>query len=176
MRLPVGLRSGVNWISQQPYGSPCWLIHVVKNHWERIINSLLFYNSSFGLRPMWGGGPERGAGAKARRRGESQCESASGRERISAFLLPSGLGISVSARSTAFATSGRERIRLFCSLLDWGRGPESIGRRERETFQNVVYEMWLSWGCGGYGFAAGSFENRLARVIMPLMRLECGLH
>jgi hypothetical protein len=63
----------------------------------------------------------------------------------------------------------------FAPFRTWGRERESIGARERETFQNVVYEMWFSGGCGGYGFAAGYFENGLVRVIMPLRPLECGL-
>ena len=52
-------------------------------------------------------------------RRESLCLCASGRERISAFLLPSGLDTSGTTQSTAFAASGRERISAF--LLPSGK-------------------------------------------------------
>ena len=90
-----------------------------------------------------------------RGRGESQCESASGRERIWRFLLPSGLGTSVSARSTAFATSGRERISAI--LLPFGPGAENVSLSERGS--GKLFKT-SSMRCGSQGVVEGMDSRR----------------
>ncbi len=90
-----------------------------------------------------------------RRRGESQCECASGRERIWRFLLPSGLGTPAITQSTAFTTSGRERISVF--LLPSGLGAEGLslsGGGSGKLFKTS------SMRCGSQGDVEGIDSRR----------------